>query len=124
MLIDDEAIWKNPDTVRIIHNDRGEVLYTSRAPVPYCKGTVSAELGARRIYGIFAFRWRFLQMFTSAPDTRLERLEACDSNRILDLGFTQLIAPYRAQCSFSVDSPSDVWIVEEAMKEDPLWGTY
>src|SRR4051794_27421665 len=38
MHIAEESIWLNPDTVKIVHNDAGEVLYTSRAPVPYCKG--------------------------------------------------------------------------------------
>lgn len=124
MEIVDEAIWRNPDTVKLIHNAAGEVLYTSRAPVPYCKGAFSKELGARRIYGIFSFRWKYLKAFTEHAETRLERLEACDSNRILDMGFRQVIAPYPHQQSFSVDSPSDIALVEEHMKKDPLWGKY
>jgi len=87
MHIVDKDIWLNPDTVKLIFNAAGKVLYTSRAPVPYCKGEFGADLGARRIYGIFAFRWKYLQMFTEHPETRLEQLEACDSNRILDMGF-------------------------------------
>ena len=55
MHIIDEEIWRNPDTVKLIHNTAGEVLYTSRAPVPYCKGDFTEELMARRIYGIFAW---------------------------------------------------------------------
>lgn len=124
MQILDEAIWRNPDTVKIIHNDRGEVLYTSRAPVPYCKGSFGPELGARRIYGIFAFRWRYLKAFTNHAETRLEKLEACDSNRILDMGFRQFIAPYPSLKSFSVDSPEDIKLVEAHMSADPLWGSY
>lgn len=124
MQILDETLWRNPDTVKIIHNDRGEVLYTSRAPVPYCKGSFGPELGARRIYGIFAFRWRYLKAFTEHAETRLEKLEACDSNRILDMGFRQYIAPYPSIKSFSVDSPEDIKLVEAHMRNDPLWGSY
>jgi 3-deoxy-manno-octulosonate cytidylyltransferase (CMP-KDO synthetase) len=94
MHITEESIWLNPDTVKIIHNEAGEVLYTSRAPVPYCKGKFSSNLMARRIYGIFAFHWRYLKAFTEHQETRLEQLEACDSNRILDMPFSQFIAPY------------------------------
>ena len=79
---------------------------------------------ARRIYGIFAFRWRYLQAFTAHEQTRLEQLEACDSNRILDMSFSQYIAPYPALKSFSVDSPSDIGLVEQHMQADELWRRY
>lgn len=119
-----EEVWRNPDTVKIVHNADGEVLYTSRSPVPYCKGLFTAEHLARRIYGILAFRWRFLQMFTAAAETRLELLESCDSNRILDMPFAQFIAPYPNADSFSVDSPQDVAQVEQYMSQDPLCALY
>lgn len=124
MHIMEEAIWLNPDTVKIIHNESGEVLYTSRAAVPYCKGKFSADLMARRIYGIFAFRWKYLKAFTAHAETRLEMLEACDSNRILDMSFRQCIAPYPYVKSFSVDSPSDIELVEKHMASDEYWKLY
>lgn len=124
MHIEDESIWRNPDTVKIIHNTAGEVLYTSRAAVPYCKGSFSSELMARRIYGIFAFRWKYLKAFTAHDETRLEQLEACDSNRILDMSFRQYIAPYPYIKSFSVDSPEDIGLVEKHMTADEYWSLY
>ena len=124
MHITDESIWRNPDTVKIIHNAAGEVLYTSRAPVPYCKGDFSADLLARRIYGIFAFRWKYLKAFTEHPETRLEEIEACDSNRILDMPFRQHIAPYAHIKSFSVDSLSDIALVEGQIADDGYWHLY
>jgi 3-deoxy-manno-octulosonate cytidylyltransferase (CMP-KDO synthetase) len=124
MHIAEESVWRNPDTVKIIHNDAGVVLYTSRAPVPYCKEEFSSALMARRIYGILAFRWRFLKAFTEHPETRLEKLEACDSNRILDMSFRQYIAPYPYLQSFSVDSPDDIGLVERNMERDEYWNQY
>ena len=124
MHITDESIWRNPDTVKIIHNDEGEVLYTSRAPVPFCKGTFSEDHLARRIYGIFAFRWEYLKAFTNHAETRLEQVEACDSNRILDMSFRQYIAPYPYLDSFSVDSPDDIALVEKYMTSDEFWKVY
>jgi 3-deoxy-manno-octulosonate cytidylyltransferase (CMP-KDO synthetase) len=124
MHITEEDIWRNPDTVKLIYNARGEVLYTSRMPLPYCKGRFTPELDARRIYGIFAFRWRYLDAFTRHPETRLELLEACDSNRILDMSFRQYIAPYPSVKSYSVDSPEDIGLVESHMQADPWWGKY
>ena len=124
MHIIDETIWLNPDTVKIIHNTNGEVLYTSRCPLPYTKTGFSPELMARRIFGIFSFRWEYLKEFTNHSETRLEQLEACDSNRILDMPFRQHIAPYPYVPSFSVDSPSDIQIVEKHMKSDEYWKMY
>jgi len=124
MHIINENIWRNPDTVKVIHNAAGEVLYTSRAPVPYSKEKFSPDLMAFRIYGIFSFRWKYLRAFTAHPETRLERLEACDSNRILDMPFRQCIAPYPYLPSFSVDSPSDILIVEAHMSSDEYWHIY
>lgn len=123
MEIVDESVFVNPDTVKIIHNLKGDVLYTSRAPVPYAK-EFSPALGARRIVGIFAFRWHFLQTFTSLPESPLELKESCDSNRIVDNGFRQKIAPYPFRASFSVDSPGDTALVERHLEADELWGRY
>jgi 3-deoxy-manno-octulosonate cytidylyltransferase (CMP-KDO synthetase) len=123
MHIIDEELWRNPDTVKIIHDIAGNVLYTSRAPVPWTK-QFGPELGARRIYGIFAFRWHFLQTFTSMPESPLELKESCDSNRILDNGYRQTVAPYPAIKSFSVDSPSDTELVESHIRNDEFWGKY
>ena len=124
MHIIDESIWRNPDTVKLIYNEAGEVLYTSRAPIPYCKGKFTPEHMAHRIYGIFAFRWKYLKAFTAHEETRLEQLEACDSNRILDMDFRQYIAPYPNLDSFSVDSPSDIELVEKHMLSDEVWKMY
>ena len=123
MHVTEESIWVNPDTVKIIHNESGEVLYTSRAPVPYCK-KFTADLVARRIYGIFAFRWKYLRAFTQHRETRLEKVESCDSNRILDMPFSQFIAPYPQIKSFSVDSPEDIGLVEKHMMADEIWQQY
>ena len=40
--------------LKIVHNLNGEVVYTSRSPIPNCKKF--SKNCARRIYGIFAFR--------------------------------------------------------------------
>lgn len=123
MDIVDEAQFRNPDALKIIHDLSGRVLYTSRQPIPHCK-RFGPELGAKRIYGIFGFRFEFLKLFTQLPPSPLEINEACDSNRLYDHGFHQHIAPYPFIPSYSVDSPHDIGIVEAAMAKDPLWGSY
>lgn len=121
--ITDEALYRNPDIVKIIHDLNGNVLYTSRQPVPHCK-EFSPDLGAMRVGGIFGFRWHFLKWFTGLPESPLERIEACDSNRIPDNGRFQKIAPIAARAYYSVDSPEDITLVESALPDDPMWGKY
>jgi len=119
----DEATFLNPDIVKLVHDIKGDVLYTSRSPIPYCK-TFSADIGAKRVGGIFAFRWHLLNWFTETPESPLEKSESCDSNRIMDNGFRQRIAPAPSRPYVSVDSFEDVARAEAAMKDDQLWQQY
>jgi 3-deoxy-manno-octulosonate cytidylyltransferase (CMP-KDO synthetase) len=121
--IHDEETFLNPDIVKVVHDMKGDVLYTSRSPIPYCK-TFSPELGAKRVGGIFGFRWQFLKWFTETAESPLEQAEACDSNRICDNGFRQRIAPVPYRPYVSVDSPADVGRVEAVIEADTLWGKY
>ena len=123
MPIVDEAQFNDPNTLKIIHNIKGDILYTSRAPVPYCKEW-SINIGAKRIYGIFGFRWDFLKKFTKIPESPLEIVEACDSNRLYDNGLTQRVAFYPYVDSFAVDIPEDAKKVEVYLKDDPFWISY
>ncbi|NQV48823.1 MAG: 3-deoxy-manno-octulosonate cytidylyltransferase [Rhodospirillaceae bacterium] len=121
--IHDEETFLNPDIVKIVHDMKGDVLYTSRSPIPYCK-SFSPELGAKRVGGIFGFHWHFLKWFTETSESPLEIAEACDSNRICDNGFRQRIAPIPYRPYVSVDSPADVGRVEAVIEADVLWGKY
>jgi len=119
----EEEQFRNKDVVKIVHDHKGDVIYTSREPIPHCE-TLTVEVGARRVGGLFAFRSHFLKMFTQLPESHLERIESCDSNRLLEHGYKQKIAPYPHCPYFSVDSPSDIALVEKALLEDPLLGLY
>lgn len=117
MPIVDEDQFHHPDTVKIIHNLNGDVLYTTRASIPF-------NDQAKRVSGIFAFRYHFLKTFTNLPESPLELQESCDSNRIMDHGFKQRIACFPYQAYFSVDRPEDIAKVENAMMKDKFWGLY
>ncbi len=121
--ITDEETFLNPDMVKLVHDLKGDVLFTSRAPIPYAE-EFSPEIGARRVGGIFGFRWHFLKWFTGLPESPLEIAEACDSNRIYDNGRRQRIAPAPARPYVSVDSPEDIARVEAVIEDDGLWGKY
>jgi len=123
MDIVDEQQFKDPNALKIIHNLKGDILYTSRCPVPHTD-KFSPKLKAKRIYGIFGFRWHFLRMFNELNESPLELNESCDSNRLYDYGFTQRIAPYKYIESFSVDVKEDVMKVEKALLNEKLLDEY
>ena len=123
MSIIDKKQFQDTNTVKIIHNLEGEVLYTSRSPVPYAK-KFHKSLKAKRIYGIFAFKWKFLKKFHLTPESFLEKVEACDSNRICDNYGTQYIASYPYRNSFSVDCKKDLEKVCRYMKKDKFYNFY
>lgn len=119
----DEQEFRNKDVVKIVHDLKGDVLYTSRAPIPWCE-KLSPAVGAKRIYGIFAFRWKALKQFTQLPESPLEIVESCDSNRMFDNGLKQRIAPFPYAASFAVDNPDDIKKVEAFMNQDPILKEY
>lgn len=123
MEIVDAEQFENPDIVKLVHDLNGDVLYTSRSPIPHARA-FSVDIQARRIGGIFGFRWHMLRTFTELPESPLELAEACDSNRLLDNGYRQRVAPIPYQPYFSVDSPADLELVDATMRDDPLWGRY
>jgi 3-deoxy-manno-octulosonate cytidylyltransferase (CMP-KDO synthetase) len=121
--ITDEETFLNPDMVKLVHDLKGDVLFTSRAPIPYAE-EFFPDIGAKRVGGIFGFRWSFLKWFTGLPESPLEIAEQCDSNRIYDNGCRQRIAPAPERPYLSVDSPEDVARVEAVIEDDDLWGKY
>ena len=123
MDIVNEEQFNDPNALKIIYDLNGDILYTSRSPVPYCE-KFSENLEAKRIYGIFGFTWAFLKLFTSLKESRLEKLESCDSNRLYDNGYKQRIAPFPYFNSFSVDVPEDAILVEKYIEADPLYFSY
>ena len=43
---------------------------------------------------------KYLDIFVNSKESRLEKIESCDSNRILDLSFDQYISPFPSRKYF------------------------
>jgi len=123
MDIENEEQYLNPNIVKIIHDLNGRVLYNTRSPVPHTK-KFSKKIQAKRIYGIFAFTYKFLKKFSLTKASHLENIESCDTNRICDNYSNQYIAQYKFFPSYSVDTYRDLKKVEKSIKKDPLYKKY
>ena len=117
MDIINEDQFRDKNAVKIIHKLSGEVLYTSRTPIPYTEN-FSKKTKAIRIYGIFAFKWHSLKKFYFTKPSFLEVSESCDSNRICDNYGGQFIAKQNYVESFSVDTEADLKKVEKYLKNN------
>tara|TARA_B100002052_G_scaffold298899_1_gene334099 strand:- start:2317 stop:3099 length:783 start_codon:yes stop_codon:yes gene_type:complete len=106
--------------VKIVHDMKNQVLYTSRSPVPFCD-KFSKKIKAKRVGGIFAFQWKFLKNFFNIPESNLEKIEACDSNRICDNGGGQYVSYFKNLPYFSVDTKKDLAKVSRYMKKDKIF---
>ena len=115
--------YLNPNIVKVVNNVNGEILYCSRSPIPFSK-RFSKNLGAKRIYGIYAFRYEFLKHFNKLNSSPLEIIESCDQNRICDNGGRMYVAEFKFFPSFSVDTNSDLKLVRKKMPQDILWKKY
>jgi 3-deoxy-manno-octulosonate cytidylyltransferase (CMP-KDO synthetase) len=116
MRLIDEEMWRNSDTVKVVHDTQNNVMFTSRAPIPHMERFTPNI--ALRIGGVFAFRKWMLDWFISEGESPLEIIESCDSNRICGRGRDQLCVIVPARPYFSVDRIEDVALVEKAMEHE------
>lgn len=115
--LESAADYLNPNIVKAVINKQAEIMFLTRAAVPYFRQQV--EVPVYRQTGIMAFRTEFLHEFTSLSETSLERAESVDMLRVLEHGrrITGVVASY---VTFGVDRPADVPIAERILNEDPV----
>ena len=68
---------------------KNQVLYTSRSPVPYCD-KFSKKINAKKSWWNICFSMEVFKNFFNTPESNLEKIEACDSNRICDNGVVNM----------------------------------
>ena len=115
MEIIDKKQFNNPNIVKIVHDIKGRVLYSSRAPMPYFSNFIKGRK-PRRIFGMYAFKWKYLKHFNKLKPSPLEIMESCDTNRICDNGEEMFVAKQKYSNSFAVDTPQDLKKVEKFMR--------
>jgi 3-deoxy-manno-octulosonate cytidylyltransferase (CMP-KDO synthetase) len=103
----------DPNCVKALRAGDGRALYFSRAPVPWPRDSVAADVptsfaGAWRHIGIYAYRVRSLLQFAAWPPTQLETTERLEQLRALEHGMhIQLVALAHAPAA-GVDTPADL----------------
>lgn len=84
----DEAEFRNPNAVKLVTDAHGNVLYFSRAPIPWPRDGLAPELLAlaKRHIGLYAYRVSVLQRFVTWPPSPLEETEKLEQLRAMHNG--------------------------------------
>jgi 3-deoxy-manno-octulosonate cytidylyltransferase (CMP-KDO synthetase) len=109
--------FHNPNIVKAVCDQRGDVMMFSRAPMPYFRHKGNCPV--YRQTGILAFQASFLRIYASLPETPFERVESVDLLRLLEHRF-RVAGVSLAYSTIGVDRPEDVPMVERLLREDPL----
>ena len=91
--------------IKVVVSTEGNLLYTSRSPLPYPKG--SLDFDYMKFVGIGAFSKEALEFFNSTPKSKLEKIEECDLLRFIDKGISVKMVEVNCR-NVSVDTPKDL----------------
>ncbi len=106
----------DPSVVKAVLRPDGDVLYYSRALVPYVRE--DHPLPVYRQTGLSAFRRGFLLRFSELPPTPLERIESVDFLRILEHGFPVRTLVHEDPL-YGIDEPEHVAEIEARLARPP-----
>jgi 3-deoxy-manno-octulosonate cytidylyltransferase (CMP-KDO synthetase) len=96
----------NPNTVKVVLNQRHEAMYFSRATVPYDR-TQSSPTYYRHI-GIYAYRVAFLKKYAQLSTSPLEVAESLEQLRVLWHGYRIAVHLASVLPPAGVDTPEDL----------------
>ncbi len=114
VLITDKEEIENPNTVKVIVDNRNFALYFSRSPIPYPRAT-DVENRYYKHKGIYAFRKSALIDFQRLPMLPLEATEKIEAIRYLEYG-KKIKMVETTVSGIEIDTPEDLKRAQEAWK--------
>ena len=118
-----EDEWRDPGEIKVVCDLKMNAMYMSRAPIPSIDHEEQRTKWWKQVC-IMPFRWHFMKKFNHVLEpTPLELQESIEMNRAIQHGYKVRMVP-SPYTSKSVDTDSDSKIVEELMKNDPVYPLY
>ena len=101
----------NPNTPKVVLNNRSEAIYFSRSVIPYIREKEHAErLKSHTFYkhiGLYAYRSNILREITALPQSSLELAENLEQLRWLQNGYKIKVAVTNQE-TIGIDTPEDL----------------
>ena len=121
--IESEEEFEDANTIKVVMDRKGNALYFSRKPIPFRREGAIPGLHSYKQVCIIPFKRDALLLFGRLDPTPLEMAESVDMMRFLEHGYdVKLVeSPYRTR---AVDTPEDLRLVEELLRDDPLLARY
>jgi 3-deoxy-manno-octulosonate cytidylyltransferase (CMP-KDO synthetase) len=95
----------DPNLVKVVTDLRGHALYFSRSAIPFRREPNSGSPQAYYLHlGVYAYRWQFLQDFTSWSPSPLEQTEKLEQLRALEHGRSIYVLQV-ARATHGIDTP-------------------
>lgn len=113
---------QNPNAVKLVQRLDGQVLYFSRAPIPYDRDgddTGHNQLWKRHI-GLYAYRKSALDAFVNWPESQLERQEKLEQLRFMEQGGIIVASEAAEGVPAGVDTQADLEAVRHWFNEKGL----
>ena len=114
---------RDPNTIKVVMDVRGDALYFSRSPIPPTDVGRGDRPPVFKQVCVIPFRRQFLREFARLQPTPLERAESVDMLRAIEHGFRVRMLETDVD-THSVDTLDDRREVEARMRTDPLIGRY
>ena len=113
-----EAV-ENPNSPKIVTDNRGFALYFSRSVIPYIRGIEADEWLIHYPFlkhlGIYAYRREVLAEVTRLPQSSLEKVESLEQLRWLQNGYRIRVGLTDVE-TVGIDTPEDLQRAEEFLK--------
>ncbi len=114
--------FKDPNEVKVVMDLEGNAIYFSREPIPSRKKGI-LDVPMKKQVCVIPFRRDFLLEYNSMQPTPLEIIESVDMMRIIENGLKVKMIPTKFKTK-AVDTPEDLKVVIEMMRENRLYETY
>ncbi len=117
-----EAV-ENPNSPKIVTDNRGFALYFSRSVIPYIRGKERGEWFGEYPFlkhlGIYAYRREVLAEVTRLPQSSLEKAESLEQLRWLQNGYRIRVGLTDVE-TVGIDTPEDLKRAEEFLTQQTI----
>ena len=110
----------NPNSPKVVVDNKWNALYFSRSVVPYLRNIEPADWPLRHQYythlGMYAYRARVLQAITALPQSSLELAESLEQLRWIENGYRIKVGVSDIE-TIGIDTPQDLTRAEEHLRK-------
>lgn len=112
---------ENPNSPKIVLDNRNYALYFSRSVIPFIRDTERKEWITKYPYlkhlGIYAYRKEVLKAITKLPQSTLEKAESLEQLRWLQNGYRIKVGITNME-TIGIDTPADLERAEKFLKSE------